>query len=77
MNNNPAEDLASAVNSGIDIEAFQDDVDAEHNAIQRYLFRQVFKPGIIAIAGTQYVDARNADAVQAAQEICEAMEWGY
>lgn len=72
-----AGEIGSAVNGGINPETFGDAVDREHNALQDRMFRQVFRPGIVALAGTTYTDARNNNAVAMCREICEAMGWEY
>jgi len=72
-----ADAIADSVNSGIDVTEFQDGIDAEHNYLQRAAFRQVLKPGIVALAGTSYTDARNEREVEKAREIADSMGWDY
>jgi hypothetical protein len=72
-----ADAIADSVNSGIDVTEFQDGIGAEHNYLQRAAFRQVFKPGIVALAGTSYTDARNEREVEKAREIADSMGWDY
>lgn len=72
-----AEAIADAVNSGIDPLEFQAELKRSHNALQRYAFRQVLKPGIIALAEVEYTDRRNEKVVQESRTICEKMGWDY
>lgn len=72
-----AVEISNAVNSGIDPQSFKQQVRAEHNALQRYMFRQVFKPGIIALARVNHTDARNEHVVAEAREVCDRMDWDY
>lgn len=69
------ERLAQAVNTRVDADQFNTDVKSMHNAIQRYLFRQILKPGIIALAETEQTDARNNQVVTTCRRICEAENW--
>jgi hypothetical protein len=72
-----ADAIGDSVNSGIEIAEFQAGINSEHNYLQREVFRQVLKPGIVALAGTEYVDARNESEVELAREICDKMGWYY
>lgn len=72
-----ARDLLDAVNGDVDSVAFQEGVADAHHALQQRLFDEVLKPGIVALAGVQPTDRRNEEAVSAAQEVCEKMEWEY
>jgi len=72
-----ADAIGDSVNSGIDVAEFQDGIERQHNYLQRAAFRQVFKPGIVALAGTDYVDARNEREVDLAREVADSMGWDY
>lgn len=75
--NELADAIGGSVNSGIDVTEFQDAVQREHNYLQRVMFRQVLKPGIIALAAQDYTDARNEAVVAECREVCDAMGWDY
>lgn len=72
-----AEAIASAVNSGIDAEEFREQMDSEHNTLQQYAYDSVLKQGIVALAGSTYVDQRNTRAVEECREIADHMGWEY
>jgi hypothetical protein len=72
-----ADAIGNSVNSGIDVDEFKDGIDSEHNTLQREAYRQVFKPGMKALAGTEYVDFRNEREVELAREVCDKMGWTY
>lgn len=72
-----AREVADSVNSGIDESEFRDEMQRSHNALQRYAFDSVFRQGIVALAGTPQVDARNKRVVEQSREICEMMDWEY
>lgn len=71
------EHLADAVNTRISTSQFKQDVTEMHNSIQRYLFEQILKPGIIALAETPQRDPRNGQTVKKCQRICDSQGWEY
>lgn len=72
-----ANTIGGAVNSGIDTETFIGDIRREHPYLQRVMFREVLKPGIIALAGMDYSDRRNDREVRSCREVCDKMGWNY
>jgi hypothetical protein len=72
-----AGEIADAVNGGINPVEFREQLQREHNALQQRAFAEVLKPGIVALAGTPYTDARNERAVEECREIADAMGWDY
>lgn len=75
--NNPAEAMLDAVNGGVHVGEYKEAVNNAHNHLQYRLYEEILKPGIVALARTDYVDARNDSTVEACQKICDAMDWSY
>jgi len=72
-----ADQVAAAVNSGIDVAEFQEAVQGEHPYLQGEMFNQVLKPGIVAIAGIKRTDSRNVAVRNTCRNVCDAMGWDY
>lgn len=71
------DEMMDAANTHVDSTEIRTEYTAQHRYLQGQAFFEIIKPIILALADTEQsgYDRRNKEAVRAAQDIVECMNW--